>query len=59
MTAIGISIIIIIIITVLSPLFPCSAQVGLFPQLSAFTLTRVATQLECWSDLFSLAGCPS
>ena len=26
------------------------ARVGLFPQLSAFTLTSIATQLECWSD---------
>jgi hypothetical protein len=25
-------------------LFPCSAGVGLFPQLSAFTLTSIATQ---------------
>ena len=39
-------IIIIIIIVILSPLFPCSAPVGLFPQLSVFTL---ATQLECWT----------
>ena len=30
----------------------CSARVGLFPQLCAFTVTSVATRLECWSDLF-------
>jgi len=29
------------------------------PQLSAFTLTSVATQLKCWRDLFLPAGCPS
>ena len=35
-----------IFFTVSNRLFPCSAWVGLFPQLSAFTLTSVATQ---WS----------
>ena len=34
-------------------------SIGLFLQPSAFTIRSVATQLECWSNLFLLTRCPS